>query len=275
MLNRLSDRFEKRSTRASLSCEYRANTDAKHAESEMLRLSPICLLCLTFSTGCSEEFGTSDTPASDVRSNLAGVTWGLLAYNDQNHRLPGYDRKDERSPEGLSWRVHLLPYIDQQPLYDRFQLDEPWDSPHNSALINEMPECYRTPGVVDAGSTAMHVIVTPDGGNFGAGIFFDGGKSARLNDRMPRGSSRVLLVIVGGPDTATEWTRPTEPRLQHLEDLDSFQGLGEPPMTDGYPFAMTDGDLYFLPANHTPEDLGRLIQFHPDQIDLSRLKEFD
>ena len=39
----------------------------------------------------------------------------------------------------------ILPYIEQQELYNKFKLDEPWDSPHNKALIKEMPHVYRLP----------------------------------------------------------------------------------------------------------------------------------
>ena len=54
--------------------------------------------------------------------------------------LPGKDGKP-----ALSWRVALLPYLEQQSLYDRFHLDEPWDSPHNKALIKEMPAVFTCP----------------------------------------------------------------------------------------------------------------------------------
>src|SRR5262245_44859298 len=50
------------------------------------------------------------------------------------------------APDGtplLSWRVAILPFIDQQKLYDQFHLDEPWDSPHNLALLPRMPVTYR------------------------------------------------------------------------------------------------------------------------------------
>ena len=46
------------------------------------------------------------------------------------------------SPDGkplLSWRVMLLPFLDQTPLYKQFHLNEPWDSPHNRALVAKMP----------------------------------------------------------------------------------------------------------------------------------------
>ena len=39
----------------------------------------------------------------------------------------------------------ILPFLEQQALYSKFKLDEPWDSPHNKALISEMPPTYLCP----------------------------------------------------------------------------------------------------------------------------------
>ena len=36
--------------------------------------------------------------------------------------------------------MHILPYVEQLNLYRQFHLDEPWDSPHNSKLIEKMPK---------------------------------------------------------------------------------------------------------------------------------------
>jgi hypothetical protein len=47
---------------------------------------------------------------------------------------------------GLSWRVHLLPYLEGGDLYKSFRLNEPWDSPHNEALLTKMPAVYALPG---------------------------------------------------------------------------------------------------------------------------------
>ena len=49
---------------------------------------------------------------------------------------------------GLSWRVHILPFIERSDLYERFNLDEPWDSPHNIQLLGEMPSTFECPNVV-------------------------------------------------------------------------------------------------------------------------------
>ena len=43
----------------------------------------------------------------------------------------------------LSWRVFLLPWLGEQLLFNKFRLDESWDSPHNLSLIVEMPDTYR------------------------------------------------------------------------------------------------------------------------------------
>ena len=50
-----------------------------------------------------------------------------------------------RSTDGtplLSWRVAILPFIEQDALYKEFKLDEPWDSEHNKKLIAKMPKLY-------------------------------------------------------------------------------------------------------------------------------------
>jgi hypothetical protein len=50
-----------------------------------------------------------------------------------------------RGTAGLSWRVALLPYIEHELLYMDFRCDEPWDSPHNKALLSKMPKLYLRP----------------------------------------------------------------------------------------------------------------------------------
>src|SRR5262245_41316018 len=52
----------------------------------------------------------------------------------------------------LSWRVAILPYIDNA-LYQRFHLDEAWDSPSNKELITEIPDVYCSPGRPKDGKT--------------------------------------------------------------------------------------------------------------------------
>ena len=52
---------------------------------------------------------------------------------------------DKKGKKLLSWRVQILPYIEQDNLYKQFKLDEPWDSEHNKKLIRQMPRIYMLP----------------------------------------------------------------------------------------------------------------------------------
>src|SRR5262249_55645747 len=59
--------------------------------------------------------------------------------------LPPVAIADRKGKPLLSWRVALLPYLGEWDLYRKFKLDEPWDSPHNKALLPLMPEIYACP----------------------------------------------------------------------------------------------------------------------------------
>src|SRR6516225_10697984 len=66
----------------------------------------------------------------------------------------------------LGWRVLILPYVGPQGLYARFKLGEPWDSPHNIALLPEMPSVYAPPpgkvSKIPPYHTVCHVFVGKD-----------------------------------------------------------------------------------------------------------------
>src|SRR5262249_32600764 len=63
----------------------------------------------------------------------------------------------------LSWRVLILPYVEQGDLYSQFKLDEAWDSPNNLPLLEKMPAVYALPGsksrVISPHHTICHVFV--------------------------------------------------------------------------------------------------------------------
>ena len=102
----------------------------------------------------------------DRRRNLRVIGQALLKTN-----LKGVDLTQAICrPNGrplLSWRVAILAYLDDpaaNDLYKQFKLDEPWDSPHNYALLSKMPDIYRSPGVsLPEHHTLMKVFVTGPG----------------------------------------------------------------------------------------------------------------
>jgi hypothetical protein len=140
-------------------------------------------------------------------NNLKQVVLAIHNYNDAYQgRMPAHAiySKDGRRPL-LSWRVAILPYIEQDGLYRRFRHDEPWDSEHNKKLIAEMPEVYLAPNAVrekDPGRTHYQVFV-------GGGAVWDRGP---MQPNLPRtfrdGTSNTLLVVEAADPVI--WTKPDD-----------------------------------------------------------------
>src|SRR5579859_8305399 len=94
----------------------------------------------------------------------------LYAYHDTYKKLPPAVVRDNDGKPLYSWRVHVLPYLEQGPVYNKFNLNEPWDSPQNKALLEPTPICFRTPwgwpGPDDPPGTTRYLAFTGPGTAF-------------------------------------------------------------------------------------------------------------
>lgn len=74
--------------------------------------------------------------------NLKQILLAMHNYNDVHGHLPA-DIRDKDGKPLLSWRVAILPFLEQGALYKQFRLDQAWDSEHNLMLLSKMPPVYR------------------------------------------------------------------------------------------------------------------------------------
>jgi hypothetical protein len=86
-----------------------------------------------------------------AQNNLKQIGIALHNYESTYGKLPIHGVVANGAPLTrpndkplLSWRVALLPYIEQDNLYKQFRLNESWDSPHNKALIEKMPAIFAS-----------------------------------------------------------------------------------------------------------------------------------
>jgi hypothetical protein len=63
--------------------------------------------------------------------------------------VPSSARPPKGPPPPVSWRVLLLPYLEQDGLFRQYRLGEPWDGPNNIKLLEHMPKVYRHPAAKD------------------------------------------------------------------------------------------------------------------------------
>jgi hypothetical protein len=187
-----------------------------------------------------------------VANNLKQIGLAMHNYHAVYGALPPHAiySKDGKTPL-LSWRVAILPYIEQDNLYKQFHLDEPWDSEHNKKLIDQMPKTYELP--TDSGpprggpgQTYYQVLV-------GGGALFDAGpKGPRLAD-VTDGLSNTLMVVEGA-DPVT-WTKPDDLTYDPNKPPPKL-GLHYP---GGFIVLIGDGSVRTLPPTVDEKTLRALI----------------
>lgn len=195
---------------------------------------------------------TLQEPARRQRNSnkFKQIMLGLHNYHDRYAMFPPRDEiRDEEGKAGLSWRVHILPFVEEQKLYDQFHLDEPWDSPHNKTLIAKMPKVFQdeqpdTP----AGHTTFLAPVGEDT------VF--GGKKACKFYQIGDGTSNTVAVVQVKPELAVPWTAPddyvfdpTDPGKGLLVDSDGRFMVG-----------IMDGSVHRLRGDAKPKAILHVFQ---------------
>ncbi len=138
-------------------------------------------------------------------NNMKQLGLAMHLYHDVHGHFPVGIRDSVGRPL-LSWRVEILPFLEQQALFESFHLDEPWNSEHNSKLIDKMPPLLAPPGVeLERGYTSYQGVA-------GASQLFSG-KIVSLKE-ITDGTSNSAMVVETNRDAAIIWTQPADWRVQ-------------------------------------------------------------
>ncbi len=78
-------------------------------------------------------------------NNLKQLALAFHNYVDANDRFPPAAVIGPDGKPWHSWRVLLLPYLDQAGLYEQYDFSQPWDSPKNREVAEKMPALFRDP----------------------------------------------------------------------------------------------------------------------------------
>jgi len=170
-------------------------------------------------------------------------------YESAYGHFPTQGTYDKNGKPLLSWRVQILPFIEQQELYDQFHHDEPWDSPHNRKLISKMPEVFQSPSLPQMGGKTVYLGVA------GEGMIFN--KDQKIDfSKITDGSSNTIYTIEADMSHAVEWTRPVDLQVDPKNPLD---GLGRL-RPGGFIATMADGSVQFISGNIDPEMLMNMFK---------------
>jgi prepilin-type processing-associated H-X9-DG protein len=207
------------------------------------------------------------SPLKQSQNNLVQCALALVNYADskKNHVMPPAAVFDKDGRPLLSWRVLVLPFIEETQLYEEFKLTEPWDSPHNIKLLKRIPKVFASPVAGKAKEPYLTFYQVFDGPRDAFGPVFcsdpkrgldpfplfnkASGKvqvfrGARDNARFPAtfldGTSNTILVAEAAE--AVPWTKPADLRYNSKGPLPKLGGL----FANGFNAAMADGHVVFV-----------------------------
>lgn len=195
-------------------------------------------------------------------NNLKQIMLAMHNYHDVHGGFPAPYSVDADGKPLLSWRVHILPYLEQQALYEQFHLDEPWDSEHNIKLLDQMPALYTVPsGDPTTGKTTYQGISIEDA-IYGP-LTKDEERQAReaVGRRLMKitdGTSNTIAVVETNLANAVEWSKPVDfeaPEMQPMARL-----LGN--WNGGFQAAFADGSVQFIPEGIRLETLISLFKMN-------------
>ena len=96
------------------------------------------------------QIATDLSNTSACFGNLRRIGRAVLAYEAAHGTFPPAYLADENGLPMHSWRVLILPYLDRQDLYDKYDFDEAWNGANNSLLANRIGDLYRCPGELES-----------------------------------------------------------------------------------------------------------------------------
>ena len=181
-------------------------------------------------------------------NNFKQVMLAMHNYHSAYRKLPNSAITDADGKALLSWRVAILPFIEEQELYQQFHLDEPWDSEHNLPLSKELPAVYETPGVeLRDGETVIQAVV-------GEKIGMRPLKETRFRDILD-GLSNTILIVETNPDSAVPWSKPADVAINLDDPLEHLKGTSD----KGFHVGMGDGAVRFIADTIDPDLMKRLL----------------
>ena len=204
---------------------------------------------------------TGQVGAGAGENNLRQILLALHNYESANGRFPSNTYDKDGKPL-LSWRVAILPYIEQAGLYQAFKQDEPWDGPNNKTFSRTAVKVFMVPGrpAGEPSDTYFRAFIAPknvkpeyrpwlvEGDTKGIGI-------TAITD----GTSNTILVVEAAE--AVPWAKPDELPYDGVMPLPRLGGPG-----GRFLAGFADGSVRALRRDRIDDDnLRRLISIADGQ----------
>jgi hypothetical protein len=133
--------------------------------------------------------------------SLKALYVALWCYADKHGGFPWSCTTDRAGKPTQSWRVLLLPFLGDESLFSRIDLNDRWDSSANRPLGEMMPKYYRSPAEAETLGTTTNYFAVSEA--------YSPGKIGSLDEIM-------LVEVIG---SKTPWMKPWDPTIEQLLDM--------------------------------------------------------
>jgi Protein of unknown function (DUF1559) len=186
--------------------------------------------------------------------NLCSIKLALHNYHSTHGTLPPAYVADATGKPMHSWRLLILPFMEESALYEQYDFNEPWDGPNNIKLLDRTPAIFRCPSRSSEPTPLTSYVVFT-----GPGTMFPGANPVKFED-VTDGLPNTLMVGEVS-NVNIPWTAPQDldVRTMSFQINDRRRSSLSSKHPGGVNVVFGDASTRFLPQTITPGLLRALI----------------
>ena len=144
---------------------------------------------------------------------LRAITYALEDYMRENGSYPSPKVSNSIAEPGHSWRVAVLPYLGEDSVFKKYSFGEPWNSPNNRKLIDQLSS--NSPFYTSAKSRSSYK--TPFKLVKGEGTMFE--SDNQPNPHALRHGASQQILLVEDNSTMVNWMQPEDLTIEQVKQL--------------------------------------------------------
>ncbi len=192
---------------------------------------------------------------SQCTNNLKQIALAMHNYHDTYKCFPAAVVADEDDVPLHSWRVAILPFLEQAPLFDLYNFDEPWDSASNQALRASRSNCYVCPSDANLGPEETSYVMIVGKGTVGG----EPNETVTFADILDGTSNTIMTIEVAGAGIG--WMEPRDMTVDEaIAYITNPEASGLKHVhPGGINAAFADGSIHFISETTDPQTLRNLL----------------